>query len=465
MENRLIFSVIGLSQNDFSQFNHYFHDSPLKDRFQLRSIDYCEEKLIDSLFDTDLLLINPFVFEKGPLETFLNIRQNYPSTQLAIIGYGTHYGILLSALRGGIQDIIHFPWDKDEVLSVVEGLINRFYLQQKDLKLSRMLELVSFFGQGKKISSTYGLFHQVKSFLKQQFATETLFVLQLCEDQIKKIYDENSPDKDFVCKEVCSFFSGVEGKNRYNFDYMEININKKDYFITNLGDFEENQFLSIIDLESPILKDWKIEVIMHFSRIFRELFQRTAREEKSDELSLLIYLDDLTGLYNQRRLKKDLDHLELNYKEKKEIFSALFIDLDYFKKVNDQYGHLIGSMLLVEVSKEMKKVVRETDYIYRYGGDEFIVLIPNVDGETAKNIALRILDVLKKKRFSNVFHDLIKNPFSLSVSIGIAEYPKDADTKDKIIVMADNMMYEAKKKGRGTICHVERVLSSEKSGE
>jgi diguanylate cyclase (GGDEF)-like protein len=173
-----------------------------------------------------------------------------------------------------------------------------------------------------------------------------------------------------------------------------------------------------------------------------------------NELQDLAYRDDVTHLFNQRKLNLDLDESIKLYENKGIGFSLLFIDIDHFKTVNDGHGHLIGSKLLVEVAKEINSVVRDEDQVYRYGGDEFVVLLPQVDGALAYSIAERILDKIKMKKF--MIEDFEKR---LSVSIGVSDYPYSAASKDEIIQLADDMMYLAKKSGRGQVCFAKEIVA------
>lgn len=163
--------------------------------------------------------------------------------------------------------------------------------------------------------------------------------------------------------------------------------------------------------------------------------------------------DEVTGLYNQRKLVKDLAETIEAHREAEETFSIMFIDVDHFKKVNDNYGHVVGSQMLVEIGKELSDTLRSSDKIYRYGGDEFVVMMPKVNIETVHKISVRVIEKMKQKTF-NV--GKAKN-YQLSLSIGIAEYPTDAKTADEIISFADSMMYVSKKSGRGKVFHVGEV--------
>lgn len=175
--------------------------------------------------------------------------------------------------------------------------------------------------------------------------------------------------------------------------------------------------------------------------------------EISPELSELVFHDEVTGLYNQRKLKIDLRDNVLLGKKQKVHFCLLFIDVDNFKDINDQYGHLVGSRFLAEIGSLIKSQTREYDSIYRYGGDEFVVLASKTTSQHVYTIAQRIALAIK----NNVFKANDDQDHRLSVSIGVAEFPTDADSLETVIDFADKMMYISKKSGRGKIFHVNEI--------
>ena len=133
------------------------------------------------------------------------------------------------------------------------------------------------------------------------------------------------------------------------------------------------------------------------------------------------YIDELTGLYNQRYLPMALEHEINRAKRDRTSFTLLFLDVDYFKMVNDGRGHLVGSKLLIELGKILKDQVRACDYCFRYGGDEFIVLLSNAGPEDSLKVAERMRRAVEQTTYLIEGHNL-----NLTVSIGLASYPQHA---------------------------------------
>jgi diguanylate cyclase (GGDEF)-like protein len=165
-----------------------------------------------------------------------------------------------------------------------------------------------------------------------------------------------------------------------------------------------------------------------------------------DEAERLTITDDLTKLYNYRYLMQYLDGEVkrcLRYKKK---VSLLFIDVDGFKRVNDTFGHLVGSLALAEMGQVLLKILRETDVISRYGGDEFVVVLP----ETPINGALVIAERIRKRveDYEFIAQDL---SIHLTVSLGVANCPKHTLTAEGLIKKADAAMYRAKELSKNNI--------------
>ena len=166
--------------------------------------------------------------------------------------------------------------------------------------------------------------------------------------------------------------------------------------------------------------------------------------ERIQELTIT---DDCTGLYNARHLYKTLEAEVYRSARFGHEFSVIFIDLDHFKSVNDTHGHLVGSKLLAEVGYVIKSHLRLIDYAFRYGGDEFVILLPQTSKEAALIVARRLLEVMRLSEF------MATEGLKLNVrcSMGLATYPEDAKSAHEIIRQADEMMYSVKNTTRDNI--------------
>ena len=226
-------------------------------------------------------------------------------------------------------------------------------------------------------------------------------------------------EKWIIDKELYCFFIGEDDHQVY----------------LGLGQFKDKNTTSRSNLE-------------FFSQSLSKFFLKVQKIEKIVEQNALVNVDDVTGLFNQRKLNHDLDKWIERYYSFGEKFAVLFIDIDHFKNVNDGHGHLVGTQILADLGKVLKGVLRKKDHLYRYGGDEFVLIIPGVDKKMACLIGERILKTVKNREFKI---DEMGESFNITVSIGIAFFPDNGKSRHDILALADQMMYLAKSSGRGQV--------------
>jgi diguanylate cyclase len=160
-----------------------------------------------------------------------------------------------------------------------------------------------------------------------------------------------------------------------------------------------------------------------------------------------MFTDDKTGLYNFRMFQTCLQHEFIAAKKRGIPLTLLFLDIDHFKKINDRFGHQTGDKILKLVAEQIKRNVRPTDFVARYGGEEIAVICPNTPLEAGREIALRLRYVVKN---CTLDEDGELAQEKISVSIGIAS-SLTAQSKEELIDQADKCMYLAKKKGRDRV--------------
>jgi diguanylate cyclase (GGDEF)-like protein len=174
--------------------------------------------------------------------------------------------------------------------------------------------------------------------------------------------------------------------------------------------------------------------------------------------------DDCTSLYNARHMGFILDTEIYRSQRYNYEFSIVFIDLDHFKQVNDTHGHLVGSRLLAEMGEALKSNCRLIDFAFRYGGDEFVILLPQTSKENAINVARRLHRLIRETVW------LQKEALNIKVtpSVGLAAYPVDSRTKEGLLHLADEAMYLVKNTDRDNVAAANMgilpVASSEAAG-
>jgi diguanylate cyclase (GGDEF)-like protein len=170
--------------------------------------------------------------------------------------------------------------------------------------------------------------------------------------------------------------------------------------------------------------------------------------QKTQELTVI---DDLTGLYNFRYFTRKLIDEVMRAERYKLPLSVIMVDIDWFKKCNDTYGHLFGNRVLQGLAANIKESVREVDVVCRYGGEEFAVILP----QTRKNDAQMIGERIRRKVESNEFLTGGEGlPVKVTVSLGVASFPENGRTSKDLIAKVDQALYLAKGKGKNLVCTV-----------
>lgn len=166
--------------------------------------------------------------------------------------------------------------------------------------------------------------------------------------------------------------------------------------------------------------------------------------EKEMELNKLATTDTLTGLYN-RAMSDSILAQELNRaKRYNKNIGILILDIDHFKNVNDMYGHLVGDEILIAIAKQLQNSIRSSDYIFRWGGEEFIILCLEINKTDLITFAQEIREQVSQQEFARVGHK--------TLSIG-ATLSSNHDTIVSLMQRADDALYEAKEKGRNMVCY------------
>jgi len=198
--------------------------------------------------------------------------------------------------------------------------------------------------------------------------------------------------------------------------------------------------------------------IGHLTRVFNMMIERLRRShaevravnqalhEQNQLLETLAVTDSLTGLYNRKKLDDILADQFARFRRNHRPFAVLMLDLDNFKSVNDNYGHVAGDEVLAHVAAVLKQAVRSVDYVARYGGEEFVVVLVEIALEAALDIAERIRSEVEIPRFG-ASNTLI----SITVSLGVTHSHEGDDGPEQVLARADHALYEAKRAGRNQV--------------
>ena len=411
-----------------------YHISFLHDVSELETY---HKKSVDAVF---------FFSNRQSQKTIQDIRKislELPRAAITLLSTRADYHGIVGGFRAGLFDFMTLPIEEQEIRTII------YRLQLHEAISSGMWNperaVLHLFSRPESFSAIEDIAASLNQYLNLFFQIEkhVLYSSQLeMLSEIQQMFKLN----DHQHKRIKRFLNDPSGlifglrfeKDKFHF-LVKTGENKFSYLVAhNTSDF------SIHDILSDYL-----------SNVLKTSLSILAESQKREAIKLLSLTDEVTGLFNQRKLLEDLDYHIARYPLDKQGFSLLFVDIDYFKNVNDQFGHVVGSQLLIDMAAVLKTQLRSSDLVYRYGGDEFIVLLPKSNVEESKRIAVRISDAVKTAEF-NIDHD---KKYRLSLSIGIADFPTDADSAKSIIEFADKMMYMSKKSGRGKVFHITEVVA------
>ncbi|NBW82798.1 diguanylate cyclase [bacterium] len=184
------------------------------------------------------------------------------------------------------------------------------------------------------------------------------------------------------------------------------------------------------------------------------LVEQTGRSfQNLDTVASMLLVDELTGLYNQKFLKVTLNQEVARCQRYGGNISLMFIDLDKFKSINDTHGHIVGSEMIKTAARILRDSVRDSDYLLRYGGDEFCAILPNTQLEGAFTLAERIRASFERSVLDLSTASGVASARALKVttSIGVASFPQCASSAIELVKAADSAMYESKRAGRNRV--------------
>ncbi len=230
---------------------------------------------------------------------------------------------------------------------------------------------------------------------------------------------------------------------------LEIAMKKGEYFFKHLPYrvvTKSKKIKWILD-QTVIVRDDKNEII-NFVGYLSDI---TELKEREIELKMLARTDQLTKIYNRMFLDEVLHNQYYRYQRNQESCSVILLDIDFFKDVNDKYGHIVGDKILIEFAQLLKESVRDGDIVGRWGGEEFLIVLPHTKQTQAEILAEKLRQKIETHRFTAVVHK--------TASFGVCTF-SDETSIEKLIDKADIALYKAKKSGRNTVvpCH----LSSKK---
>ncbi len=396
--------------------------------------DYTSETLRD--FSKSWISIDEFRNKekaKKLYQIFEELKNNNYLTEDNKLYYALYHG---QKLIGILEFSEHLNSETLEFLKVASYLISLKI--QNVILLDRMQKNIDFHDAMKNIAKI----------IETQY--ETSYIIPIIGEMIDK----------FVCEHLIYIFINNKlvwpsaCKDDKIFELLKCLNNKSEYVLTpdrKIGLFpliSENKLLGCVVTKSTdnILSEKEIS---YLEQLTNQAATTINRANVYAEILKHATLDALTGFYNRRQLEERIKQEVSGAKRQKRNLCTIMTDIDYFKNVNDTYGHAAGDLVLKNVSSVIKHQLRDYDIAGRYGGEEFAIILPYTKIEEAQMVAQRLRRAVENTKIdiSKVNTDTDEKIIGVTISLGISEY-KNGDNEKTLLQKADKALYKAKESGR-----------------
>ncbi|MBI5453757.1 MAG: diguanylate cyclase [Deltaproteobacteria bacterium] len=406
----------------------------------------------------DIVITDLVMPDLDGLEVLQRTKQHNTLIDVIVVtGHGS-IETAIEALKTGAFDYIRKPLNEDELLHTVNSCMEKKKLLEENQEMRQSLKL---FEVSRAVTATLDIskLYNVTLDALLQIVPGEAGIIFFYEDEMKKL--------DIKAIRHLGLYSGervVEVfKHRYERELKGLsNISvipraELDSDEEALSDFNSFLIAPLVKGQSTIgfililskgeKEVYSLREIKNATFIVEHAAGAFENAQKYAEAKEMAFIDSLTNLYNAKYLDNALDK-ELKRADRLMMpVTVLFLDLDNFKRINDQNDHLIGSRVLVEVGKILLKCVREVDTVIRYGGDEYVVILVDADYDVAMRVAERIRLSIEKHKF--IEEDGLD--LHITASIGIATYPIHTKDKKELLKIADKAMYRAKDISRNVV--------------
>jgi diguanylate cyclase (GGDEF)-like protein len=427
------------------------------------------EKALPVLYDkADIILVDKKLNTSPLFKEFLKISKNLPK----IIISDTH---TFRGFTPWMKESLAYPLfapDSKELLYFVKRLVreNKIFSENNRLKydLSLAKNELNFFEEVSRTltssSDLSDILRKIMGKMKEMTKAETWSVLLVDQETGDLVFEKTGAKKTKEIQKIrLKMGEGIAGwVAREGIPVVVPDVSKDERFlgkIDNAIHFKtkslmcipvriNEEVIGVLELVNkttgePFRKE-DIDLLMRLVDLTAIAIERTSLYQKMTELAIT---DDLTKLFNTRYLNRTIE-IEIQRSSRYNTsVSLIFMDVDYFKRINDGFGHLIGSKVLVEMGQLLLKSLRTVDIVARYGGDEFVIVLPQTPPKAATKIAER----MRKSIEQNTFLKKEGYALKLTASFGVASYPESAASKDDLIRLADDAMYRVKNQTRNAV--------------
>lgn len=419
--------------------------------------------------EVDLVLLSAEMAGRRNLRLLKAIRQTRPDLPVVLSVARTVPQNAREQLRGGLYDYINKPFGHVELLMTVERGLERRRLLQENRELladleQRVRELSTFNLVAKTLNSTLRLkevLDIVMNKIKDLIMAEAWSILMLDESSNELVFEVALGEKGEQVREMrLAMGQGVAGwvaqhqkpvivadaaTDQRFFKGVDQRTGFRTRSIIATPLVSRGRLLGVVEIMNKqgeaSFNEKDLELLQILADHAAIAIENARLYEKAQRLAIT---DDLTGLHNSRQCDQFMKEAMRQARSAGQPMSVIFLDLDHMKEVDDSYGHLMGGQALKEVADRIASLVKPPDMASRYGGDEYVIVMPGKGAEAA----LALAEEIRRRIAAEPFLASHKISCRLTASIGIACFPQHGATSDELLSKADKAMYRVKESGK-----------------
>jgi two-component system cell cycle response regulator len=415
----------------------------------MTAIELAQEK------QPDIVLLDVMMPEMDGFETCRRLKQNYATMHIPVIIVTalTDIDNKIEGLNSGADEFLIKPVKDFALFTRIKSLLRfKNIFDELRLRLSTQLKIniiteneilkyVDDFQSAKivVVDNEKSQFQQIKEILSPYFSN--IIHLSNVHEQFGNI--DLAIINISITKELLRFCSILKSKPQTRLVPVITIIDDEDdqELINEITDVGINDYITLPLNENELLA----RVRTHAKR---KKYQDAIEENVENNLKMAV-IDPLTSLYNRYYFEKYMNELiEKKNKSDSKKFSLAILDIDFFKKINDTYGHLSGDLILKQIASILKANLRLNDLIVRFGGEEIVIIFVDIQLSDAQVIAERLREIIANYHFQAIDNSIIR----VTVSIGVSEFEK-TDTLESLIKKSDKNLYLAKEQGRNRVVY------------
>ena len=345
--------------------------------------------------------------------------------------------------------LIHGSRSELQQFESIANEVEQLFTSVRQLKSLKEQQKVILRGVEKEWRDNRKLAEKIMSY-RPPFKPESAVMMELFDLRLKKLNEKLRVVRDFVDREIVALNKSAKKRHRRNSGLNMIIFIISTLVAVSIGILMGRSIiLPLKKLENAAQEFTGGNMSFRIDSPSDDEIGRLSRtfDAMAQEIESLIIHDPLTDLLNKREFEKRLDHEVARAKRYDNPLSLLMIDIDHFKKVNDIYGHQVGDIVLRLVSSVVNNQTRNVDHVARYGGEELVVVLPEVNKKDAVQKAEKVRESIESEKYFYTENDHLR----ITISIGVATFSEDASNDTELIAAADKALYAAKRNGRNRV--------------